>query len=242
MTESEWLAATDPAVMLESLRGTDRASDRKLRLFACACYHRVSHLLPDHRARAAVEVAERVADGTLPVGELEGAMARIREPFEAVEPEWRASRGAEREALLPTYAALALGLVALLRGAQQAASYASSNAYLAFESLDNPGAEVNDARRGVSRRAEESAQADILRDVFGPLPFRPVPFDPSWRSEDAALLARQMYEARDFSGMPVLADALQEAGCDSEDVLNHCRNPVVHVRGCHVVDLVLDLE
>ena len=52
-------------------------------------------------------------------------------------------------------------------------------------------------------------------------------------------LARQMYEARDFSAMQILADALQDAGCDNEDVPNHCRNERVHVRGCWVVDLIL---
>jgi hypothetical protein len=52
-------------------------------------------------------------------------------------------------------------------------------------------------------------------------------------------LARQMYESRDFSSMPILADALQDAGCDNDDILNHCRGPGPHVRGCWVVDLVL---
>ena len=51
-----------------------------------------------------------------------------------------------------------------------------------------------------------------------------------------------MYDARDFSAMPILADALQDAGCDSDDILNHCRSGGVHVRGCWVVDLVLGKE
>ena len=51
-----------------------------------------------------------------------------------------------------------------------------------------------------------------------------------------------MYESRDFSAMPILADALQDAGCDNDDILNHCRDPVRHVRGCWVVDLVLGKE
>jgi hypothetical protein len=49
-----------------------------------------------------------------------------------------------------------------------------------------------------------------------------------------------MYESRDFSAMPILADALQDAGCENEDVLSHCRNTLLaHVRGCWVVDAVL---
>lgn len=79
----------------------------------------------------------------------------------------------------------------------------------------------------------------LLRDVLGN-PFRKVSFSPDWRTDTAVLLARQMYESRDFSAMPILADALQDAGCTNEDILSHCRDSEqVHVRGCWVVDLVL---
>jgi hypothetical protein len=81
----------------------------------------------------------------------------------------------------------------------------------------------------------------VLRDVFGN-PFRPVSFDPAWRTSTAVALAAGMYESRDFGAMPILADALQDAGCDSEDILNHCRGGGPHVRGCWVVDLVLGKE
>ncbi|MBN9118355.1 MAG: hypothetical protein J0I06_04200 [Planctomycetes bacterium] len=78
-----------------------------------------------------------------------------------------------------------------------------------------------------------------MLDVFGN-PFRPVTFSPGWRTDTAALLARTMYDSRDFSAMPILADALQDAGCDNTDILSHCRETnQVHVRGCWVVDLVL---
>ena len=85
---------------------------------------------------------------------------------------------------------------------------------------------------------EASRQVDLLRDIFGN-PFRPVAFDPAWRTDTALILARQMYESRDFSLMPILADALQDADCESDDMLNHCRSDGPHVRGCWVVDLVL---
>jgi hypothetical protein len=85
----------------------------------------------------------------------------------------------------------------------------------------------------------ERKLCSALRDIFGN-PFRKVKFDKNWRTDTAVLLAKQMYDARDFSAMPILADALQDAGCDSDDVLNHCRDAnQVHVRGCWVVDLVL---
>ncbi|MBY0459037.1 MAG: hypothetical protein K2V38_17005 [Gemmataceae bacterium] len=79
-----------------------------------------------------------------------------------------------------------------------------------------------------------------MRDVFGN-PFRPaVEFLPEWRTDTAMSLAKGMYESRDFSAMPILADALQDAGCDNADVLTHCREANgIHGRGCWVVDLVL---
>jgi hypothetical protein len=87
--------------------------------------------------------------------------------------------------------------------------------------------------------AEWREQSDLVRDIFGN-PFRTVTFSSSWRTDTALSLARQMYDSRDFGTMPILADALQDAGCDNEDILSHCRDAnQVHVRGCWVVDLVL---
>lgn len=80
--------------------------------------------------------------------------------------------------------------------------------------------------------------ADLLRDVLGN-PFQAVAFQAAWRTSTAVTLARQMYSSRDFSTTPILADALQEAGCESEDVLQHCREAGPHVRGCWVVDELL---
>jgi hypothetical protein len=88
---------------------------------------------------------------------------------------------------------------------------------------------------------EEETQTELLRCVAGN-PFRPVTFSPEWRTSTAVTLAQQMYESRDFSPMRILADALQDAGCDNEDILNHCRGEGPHVRGCWVVDLVLGKE
>ena len=73
-------------------------------------------------------------------------------------------------------------------------------------------------------------------------PFRPVAFSAEWRTDTSLSLAKQMYESRNFSAMPILADALQDAGCDNEDILNHCRGPGPHVRACWAVDLVLGKE
>jgi hypothetical protein len=81
-------------------------------------------------------------------------------------------------------------------------------------------------------------QLRLLRDTLGN-PFRPIAFDPSWRTSTVTALAQGMYDSRDFSAMPILADALQDVDCDNEEVLNHCRGPGPHVRGCWVVDAVL---
>ena len=88
---------------------------------------------------------------------------------------------------------------------------------------------------------ESSEQTTLLRDIFGN-PFRPVAFSTDWRTDTVVALASQMYESRTFDAMPILADALMDAGCDNENILNHCREPGVHVRGCWVTDLVLGKE
>jgi hypothetical protein len=76
-------------------------------------------------------------------------------------------------------------------------------------------------------------------DTHAPISVHVVPFNEEWRTSTAIALAQQMYDSRDFSAMPILADALQDAGCDSADILDHCRGAGPHVRGCWVVDLVL---
>ncbi|VTR91873.1 Uncharacterized protein (Fragment) OS=uncultured bacterium PE=4 SV=1 [Gemmata massiliana] len=103
------------------------------------------------------------------------------------------------------------------------------------------GAVVEAMRAIATSDIQQAVTVAVLRDIFGN-PFRPVTFSPSWRTSTAVTLAAQMYESRDFSAMPILADALQDAGCDSADVLDHCRGPGPHVRGCWVVDLVLGKE
>ncbi|MCE9566063.1 MAG: hypothetical protein K8U57_28925 [Planctomycetes bacterium] len=79
-------------------------------------------------------------------------------------------------------------------------------------------------------------------DAFGN-PFQPVAFEPAWRTEAATTLANQMYESRDFSAMPALANELEKAGCTNPVMLGHCRNAKApHFRGCWVLDGVLKKE
>jgi hypothetical protein len=84
----------------------------------------------------------------------------------------------------------------------------------------------------------------LLRCIFGN-PFRQVILDSAWLVWHGGLpmsMAQRMYDSRDFADMPILADALEEAGCQDQDILGHCRSGVEHVRGCWVVDLLLGKE
>jgi hypothetical protein len=78
----------------------------------------------------------------------------------------------------------------------------------------------------------------LIRDIVGN-PFRPVAVDPVWLTDSAVGLAQAIYDDRAFDRLPILADALQDAGCENADILDHCREEGPHVRGCWVVDLVL---
>jgi hypothetical protein len=86
---------------------------------------------------------------------------------------------------------------------------------------------------------ELTHQAFLAHDIIGN-PFRPVTFLPEWLTSTVVALAQQMYDSRDFSALPILADAMQDAGCENTQILEHCRGPGPHVRGCWVVDLCLN--
>ena len=227
MTEAEWLACDDPKPMLESLR--DKASDRKLRLFAVACCRRLSGLVSDSLADDAVRIAERHAEGFAAGDELGRAAAAVSATLDGFD---------FNTAPLSAHAALALARKATHPDAWRAARGILVNATWEVATAAFRAAGGSDAAQDRAEKAENAAQADLLRDIFGN-PFRPATLDPAWRTPTAVALAGQMYESRDFGAMPILADALQDAGCDSDEVLDHCRGPGPHVRGCWVVDLVL---
>jgi hypothetical protein len=201
--------------MLKFLRG--KGSDRKLRLFACACCRRVWHLLTDQRSRRAVEVAEQFADG-LTSGEELGSVC---ESAEQVGADLFADGGAEEG----------------FHSAAQAAEWVA----LANRDRKKAARAAQKVAR-VTMRITRLPQIDLLRDVFGPLPFHPLLIDSTWLSWNDGIipkLAQAIYDDRAFDRLPILADALEEAGCTNADILNHCRQPSEHVRGCWVVDLLL---
>jgi hypothetical protein len=250
MTESEWLQCTDPQEMLACLKG--KVSDRKLRLFACACYYRVCHLLPHllpgALAREAVQVAERFAEGMAAVDDLlddlQEAIARVWEAIEALEERRRATQVGKSIALQPTHEALALAFHVLRSEASEAAYYASSTAYRAAAAIANPGAAPHARAFANSLAAEEKAQSDLLRCIFGHL-FRPATIPSTvrtWNNATVVKLAQSIHARQTLDHLPILADALEEAGCDNADILDHLRGPGPHTRGCWALDLLLGRE
>ncbi|WP_439622154.1 hypothetical protein [Gemmata sp.] len=99
-------------------------------------------------------------------------------------------------------------------------------------------ADVTRRARLEATTAASAALCDVYRDVVA-YPFQRATFDPAWRTSTAVAMAKGFVETADFSGMPILADALQDAGCDDPEVLEHCRAERPHYRGCWVVERVL---
>ena len=226
MTEADWLAADDPSPMLEHLRG--RISDRKLTLFAAACCRHLGPLLNDERCLAAVEMAERFADGRADVKELSAARTATI----------MAERGATGPAARAAYwTAHAQPAETVWHVHTAAAEAETRGAMLAASSIQE--ADWNDARD-----AAVHAQADLLREIVGN-PFRPSHIDPAWLTWAGGTvprIARGIFDERRFAELPVLADALEDAGCADEELLAHCRSGEDHMLGCWVVDLLLGLS
>ncbi|VTR91971.1 Uncharacterized protein OS=Sorangium cellulosum (strain So ce56) GN=sce5710 PE=4 SV=1 [Gemmata massiliana] len=217
MTEAEWSACEEP----EALAYSDiKASDRKWRLVLCACSRRIRKQMTEDRSRIALDLSERFADGLISDEELGAVGAAAQIAWVEVSRKYGDS---------------------LQRAAAAAAAYSSQRFICDNDRSNAMGAVAEAFPKAARRTVEQCAQAQIIRDIFGN-PFRPVIFSPDWRTPTATTLASQMYESRDFGAMPILADALQDAGCDSDDVLNHCCGSGPHVRGCWVVDLVLGKE
>ncbi len=240
MTEAEWLACKDPSPMLEFVHR--KVSERKLRLFSCGCCRRIWSLLTDNRSRSAVELAERLSDEPLDAHQLQNAEKEAREAHQECDMAASAASDTlsnpDQAAFDGSIAAACAVRLPVWRGRD----YACEVKEFAAMSPEDRNAVLWSPEPKAARLVELESQAFLLRDIFGN-PFRPVIFSPEWRTSTALSLAKQMYDSRDFSAMPILADALQDAGCDNDDILNHCRDAnQVHVRGCWVVDLVLGKE
>jgi hypothetical protein len=247
MTPQEWLTSTHPYQMLVFLRG--QVSERKLRLFACACVRRIWHLLDDPRSRTAVEVAERYADAPLSVREearqaLRAAAQHMDSfpiddertlemaPQSAQAAYWAARAAAE--SLTPDS-----GWGAALRvcGSAHAVNWGAVprseriEAWTPSQELRLPG------------DPDTEAQAHLLRDIVGdPFHLSAVKLPSTCLTSAVVALARRVSDERDFSTTPILADALEEAGCTDQGMLDHLRSPGPHTLGCWPVDLILGKE
>jgi hypothetical protein len=251
MTEDDWLTKDHPRAMLEFVRG--RASTRQLRYFGAACCRLVWEFLPDDRFREAVECVEGYAAGEVTKQVLAAAQSRARAAVQAGRYKWRAQEAFQAVAR-PGAGHRDPGWAAYLVAAREASSAEAASL------LARPTERLSALGESVSQVLDHVFMAmlighvskvrhpqlltlysAIIRDVFGN-PFRPVVFDPTWRTEAAVALARSMYESRSFSAAPVLADALEDAGLSDAAVLGHLRQAGGHVRGCWCVDAVLGLS
>lgn len=219
LTPEEWAECDWPAPMIWTIRG--RASARKLRLFACACYRSpdVWEALSEREAlcgqedlKAMLLACERAADGLGPLPDIP------RGSFPPAEPD--PVRAAET-------------------AAWEASGDASERGLVGVNPEDCSG-DLLDIFNS-QFEAEVDQQLRLIRCLFGN-PFQPAVLDPGWRTGDVVALARNAYNDRTWDRLPQLADALEAAGCENTDVLEHCRGPGPHARGCWVVDLVLGYE
>jgi hypothetical protein len=229
MTEEEWLAAADPKRLLDFLRW--KASERKLRLALCGALNLFSSSVVADWIMGSRVVAENHADGLLSNRELNTFRSGLPVPAVGDQEAWR--RRYFSGLLLCPKKKLFSSCEALLAYAVRARISVHAGPVWVWQ-------KHRETRIALLKR-ERPIIVQFLRDIFGN-PFRPLTFAAEWRTDTALSLTRGMYESRDFSAMPILADALQDAGCDNEDILSHCRGDGPHVRGCWVVDLVLGKE
>jgi hypothetical protein len=232
--------------MLHHLR--EGASDRKLMLFSAACLRRIWHGLLDERANMLVEATERFVDGRA-TGE------EATQAYEAFRDAW------ENDDLTVDFGPDPAAVACVFRAGADAAIYVAGEAAdfvggTAAEALIPPTSGDRQAARMEAResaeRAERAEQAALLRDIFGPLPFPPVPLAPSvlkWSDGLIGKLGQAAYDDRnlpagtlDTARLAVLADALEEAGSEDAELLGHLRGQGPHVRGCWVLDLLLVRE
>jgi len=211
--EATWLGS-DVDLLLKWLQKSKRhrPTRRKLGLFACACASRLGDAIDAFTAHG-LTLAERMAEGL------------------ATREEWRAFL---RASLAPN------------RGSQHGHIAVWAVRVLEEETWCAP----ETAARSVAGYLrgpltnEEPEQCRLLREVLGN-PYRPVRIAPAWLALADGLvpaLARSIYDGRAFDRMPILGDALEDAGCADATVLGHCRQSETHVRGCWLLDLLLGLR
>jgi hypothetical protein len=229
MTADEWDASTSLEQLLDAC-GLDEG-DRRLRLFNAACARRVAAVMPDDGARRLVDLAEQRADGLLPDHEWLRAVVETVDPYVGNEAARDGAGGATFGVLMNLHRTDPRSILRLAESVVEARAYqAYTGGYPTAVGLD-----------AWMRQAVESESTDLchlFRCVCG-TPFGRVALDPVWLTSTVRTLAAGIDAERAFDRMPILADALQDTGADSDDIFNHCRGPGPHTHGCWVVDRVL---
>jgi hypothetical protein len=218
MTEETWQTSSDFRLLLPFFKRM--ASCRKQRLFLCALWrHFFSDVKTDREAAVyAVETAERYADGLATKAEVVKARQAL------------GSRN--RAAWWTTFGRLNQALLAMPLNTLPFTQYVPSRV--------DP-SRFDDPR---DRLSKNGILCDLFRNLLGN-PFRPVEANAGWLAwHDGTIpkLAQVIYGERRFQELPILADALEDAGCANEELLQHCREPGEHVRGCWVIDLLTGKE
>lgn len=264
MTEAEWNSCDNPTPMMRWLQRTHKLSDRKVRLLAVACCLRIWPQLQDERSRAAVEVAQRYSDGQASRDELRSARssalaartlarqtAKATGFYTAIDAAADAAYAVTAEAILDTPMPSDSVIGAVGHAANAIAAHAVALAVAASHATVSPDAAAFAEPDGPEkawdkgRHAEWTMQAALLRELFGPLPFRSVTINPLLLNDEVVKLAQDAYENRlpdgtlDPARLGTLADALELAGCDYADMVLHLhKQGQVHYRGCFVLDLL----
>jgi hypothetical protein len=251
MTEAEWLACNDPDTMMEFVR--KEATDRKWRLFLCACCRRMWPALRGIRGKRmdalqfcqeAVGLAEGIADGLLDVKDLD--RAQISRKLIWSHASYQVAHVAHRllDVSLVSDRPMRFGRSLSGHPASEGAEFA--RLVISAAAGDRAGAAAV-ARKQAATIEEKRYQTTLLRDLFNP--FHALPpgktganrWRPwiAWNDACVPKLARSVYEEQAFDRLPVLADALEDAGCTEPALLPHLRSSGDHVRGCWAVDLIL---
>ena len=237
MRQARWRTSDDPELMLDC--EPSRVSPRKLRLFACACCR---HLLPhfsDAHIRRTLAFAERVAEGD-PGGDDERRAlgAALDKRYATLYP----GHGAPSPATLALSAVTDAAFATDPGGAARSAMLTGMEAIATAEALAVPDSEY-DARHDAVAGEVKRYYAGLLREIVG-CPFNPPSRDPAWdrwNHQAIVTLARSIYESSSFVDLPILADALEECGNADPSLVQHCRAPVEHVRGCWALDCICGL-
>jgi hypothetical protein len=238
-SEAEWLTCEDPSVMTGYV--WKQVSNRKMRLFALACCHRILEYMRDERSRRAVEVSERFAEGVASEEELAQAFDDACVVPESDIVDEATDEFVRHHPNFPT------GVFVTAKAADAAFSVCFGTQPVANALLKDTASDVADVVYGLhgfshaARTQEMAEHSCIVRDIFGN-PFRPITLDPSLVTPAVTSLATTIYDDRRFDRMPELADALEETGCAQTEILEHCRELGPHVRGCWVIDLLLGKE